>query len=163
MGTNIPNDFKKVHLSLCLHILPLCHTADFNWNIYILLCVTGFWNGIKMFTSSQIATLMLLSISMFSVSIASPLFDNEEERILESFVEMTRGEEPLAKKIPPVEGNDRQLPKYIANEARENNGKFPLRDSPKKQVGDRRLKCVLYDPKSRKCLRHKMSFLWGRR
>lgn len=155
IGTKILNVFKKVHLLFCLRV------SSIEMDIY--LWITGFRSGIRMATTLQITTLMLLSISIFVVSIATPLFDNEQERIFESFLEKMVEEQPQAKKILPVEGKDGQLPKYIANEARESNGKFPLRDSPKKQVGNRRLKCVLYDPKSRKCLRHKMSFLWGRR
>ena len=35
------------------------------------------------------------------------------------------------------------------------------REVARKQIGDRRLKCIDYDRANRKCRRHKLGFLWG--
>lgn len=45
--------------------------------------------------------------------------------------------------------------------APERDGDMVQRGVDKRQVGDRRLKCILYNPVNGKCLRHKLNFIWG--
>ena len=111
---------------------------------------------------SQILLLFLISMSMYGVAITSPLLGEEQEKLLEAILERIDEKEPHGKEMFAGR-NDEKLSKYTFSKIKESNDKELPRNSPQKQVGDRRLKCVLYDTKSRKCLRHKMSFLWGRR
>ena len=111
---------------------------------------------------SQMLSLLLISISLFGEAATSPLFSEEQEKLLEALLEGTNEEDTHGKEMFSG-GNDEWISKYAFNAVRESNGKEQLGNSPKKQVGDRRLKCILYDTKSKKCLRHKMSFIWGRR
>ena len=164
--------FKQVEIQ-DIHVCCSCTILSFlscTWNETLAkfyckktfheyhFCITGYQNDFKMVKSLHITTLILLAISLFAVVIASPLFDKDQEKILDAILERVSGAD-----MTSFGGDEIELSKYTVDTARETNDKTSLRDSPKKRVGDRRLKCVLYDAKNKKCLRHKMNFLWGRR
>ena len=114
--------------------------------------------------SMQITMYILLAVSMFAVTIASPIFDREQEKIFEAVLQHMDAKRQNENEVKSLEGDHGQLSQYSISKKRQDEaGDIMQREVKRKQVGDRRLKCVLYDTQTKKCLRHKMSFLWGRR
>ncbi len=55
------------------------------------------------------------------------------------------------------------ISKILARTAtEEKDGDMLQRSIEERQAGDRRLKCILYDRNTGKCLRHKLKFVWGK-
>lgn len=108
--------------------------------------------------------LLFLILSTFAATLSSPVFDQGQGRTFESILERINEQSSLQNEKKPFHDGHDRLTKLFINEARQKeDGDMLQRDAVKKQVGDRRLKCVLYDAEKKKCLRHKISFLWGRR
>lgn len=109
--------------------------------------------------------ILLLVLSTFAASLASPILNKEQRKTFETILERINDIQLHRNEVKSLEEDRARLQKLFIDETRQvKDGDMLQREAPaNRQVGDRRLKCALFDSETKKCLRHKVSFLWGRR
>ena len=118
-----------------------------------------------MTTSKVILLFVITQLSILAASLPTSMNeDGGEKNIFRTTLTKIRQEE-IAHHRRETQLSDTHLRiiEFLIDEAtRTRDGDMIQRETERKQVvGDRRLKCILYDANKKKCLRHKMSFLWG--
>ena len=112
--------------------------------------------------SRQISFTVFAVMFMSTMMLAKSLIVTEEDAAVLDGILRKANEGDYKKEAENLQDAKNQLAEILITEATQpKDGDMLQREAARRQVGDRRLKCIKYDRVKRKCLRHKLSFLWG--
>lgn len=110
----------------------------------------------------QISFTIFAIAFLSTIMLAKALIVNDEEAKVLDGILRKANEVHYKKEAENSQDAKDHLAELLIKEATQpKDGDMLQREIARKQVGDRRLKCIKYDRVNKKCLRHKISFLWG--